>query len=115
MEVMVAIAVLGTVGVAVLTLTHEALAILHRGGSYETRVGTAAELIGAVELWPREELAQRLGLTAQGPLLLSLEQLRPTLFRVSVLEPSTNTDQNDPLASRARRARVLLTTLVHRP
>lgn len=86
LDTVVALAILGIAGSAVLLLASESLSSAHRMWARESEVRDAHRLLSAVSLWPREDLDRHLGDSRQGLLLLVIDRPRDGLYRVQVLD-----------------------------
>jgi type II secretory pathway pseudopilin PulG len=101
LEVIIGLAVLGTVGGAAAWLASESIRAVTHAHAEEQRVRTAARLLTAASLWPREDLDRHLGTRAQGPWRMHVNRIMPTLYEVSLADSATG--------------RLLLRTAVFRP
>lgn len=88
LEVMVALTILATAGLAALGLTREATHAVEHARVAGREIAAASAFLEVVVLWPREELDQRLGDRVQGPWRLSIQRSYPMLYEV-VLRDST--------------------------
>lgn len=84
LEAIVALAVLGTAGVAALVLVRDAVRTVEHAREAERRMGDAHVFMSAVSLWTREDLDRRLGERPQGPWRLAILRPEPTLYRVTL-------------------------------
>ena len=101
LEVIVALTILATAGLAAVTGTREAMhAVQHAREADRDRIRASA-FLEVVALWPREDLDQRLGDRPQGPWRLRIDRPLPTLYEVT-------------LSDSARR-RAILRTSLYRP
>jgi len=101
LEVIVALTILATAGLAAVTVTREALHAVQHAREADRDVMRASAFLEVVALWPREDLDQRLGDRPQGPWRLRIDRPLPTLYEVT-------------LSDSARR-RAILRTSLYRP
>lgn len=101
LEVVVALIILATAGVAMTALSSQSIDSLRRARAAERETERASELLDAVALWPRSDLDRHLGDRPQGPWRLVVERPFPTLYTVTL------TDSNG--------VRTLLSTALYRP
>jgi type II secretory pathway pseudopilin PulG len=90
LEVIVALAILGTAGVAIVAQVRESAHVTTRTERAEADVSEASDFLAAVALWPRADLDRHLGDRRNGPWRLVV--LRPTdaLYDVAIRD-STGT------------------------
>jgi type II secretory pathway component PulJ len=100
LEVLVALAVLGLAGLAVVEVAAQSLRVLQHAQAVERRVADEDRLLAAYTLLDRRELGQRAGLHRVGPYDVRVERLDFTLFRVAIGPAGEPAD---------------LTTVVYRP
>jgi hypothetical protein len=100
LEVLVALAVLGLAGVALVDVSAQSLRVLDHAGTVERRIADEDRLLAAYTLLDRRDLGQRTGRHRVGPYDVRVERLDLTLFRITVGPPGEPAD---------------LTTVVYRP
>lgn len=100
-EVLVSLTILATAAASIVGFANDATRTVRHARETEAELRRASALLGAVELWPREDLDRHLGSRAEGPWLLQITRLSTTLYS-AVVTDSTGT-------------RVLLRTAVYRP
>lgn len=83
-EVIVALVLLGMVGLAGVELTRTAGDAIRLVGTSEDTMRHADNFLNAVSLWSRTELDQRLGERAQGPWRQEIQRATPTLYLVTL-------------------------------
>ena len=88
LEVIVALAIFATVGVAGLALAAGAGRAVAEADTREAQIRDASAFLEVVALWPRADLEQRLGDRRQGPWLLRIQRPAQELY-VIVLTDST--------------------------
>jgi type II secretory pathway pseudopilin PulG len=101
LEVLVALAVLGTAGAALAAMSVAANDAVSRAQRLDDDVRRASALLEAVALWPREDLDRHLGARPQGEWTLEVQRPAPTLYTLSIA------DSGD--------GRALLRTALYRP
>ena len=101
LEVMVALTILATAGLAAVTVTREALLAVQHAREADRELARASAFLEVVALWPREDLDQRLGDRPQGPWRLRIDRPLSDLYEVV-------------LSDSARRREILRTSL-YRP
>ena len=74
LEVIVALAIFATAGVAALAMAAEITRVVRDAHAAEAELRDASAFLEAVVLWPRSDLDQRLGDRRQGPWLLRVER-----------------------------------------
>jgi hypothetical protein len=84
LEVIVALAILTTVGITALAMSAEAARTVQRARDTERRLRAASAFLEGVVLWPRSELDLRLGERPQGPWRLRIDRPFPDLYVVTV-------------------------------
>jgi len=89
LEALVALAVLATVGSAAAWTASEAIRAVGRVHETETQIRSAARLLTAVSLWPREDLDRHLGSRRQGPWRMQINRVHPTLYDVTLADAVT--------------------------
>lgn len=100
LEVLVALAVLGVAGLALVEVSAQSLRILDHAQTVERRVADEDRLLAAYTLLSRQDLGQRAGRHRVGPYDVRVERLDFTLFRITVGPAGEPAD---------------LTTVVYRP
>jgi len=101
LEVLVALTILAVVSASVVAFAAESGGAVTRARDAEREMRRANELLTAVSLWPRADLDRHLGDRPQGPWLMRVDRITPTLYAV-VLSDSV-------------RGREILSTLLYRP
>lgn len=86
LEVMVALAVLATVGGTAAWMCSESIRAVGRAHTAEAEIREAQRFLSAVSLWPRDDLDRRLGATSQGPWQLHIERVRPDLYEIALTD-----------------------------
>jgi type II secretory pathway pseudopilin PulG len=89
LEVLVALAVLGTVASAAAWRTGEWLQTVRHVHDVEAEVRAGQALLSAVSLWPRDDLDRHLGGSAQGPWTLLVERATPDLYQVALRDTAS--------------------------
>ncbi len=90
LEVMVALAVLATVGGTAAWMCSESIRAVGRAHAAEAEIRRAQRFLSAVSLWPREDLDRHLGGTAQGPWRLHVERVRPDLYEIALTDTASS-------------------------
>ena len=101
LEVIVAMAILATAGLAVVGLTVAASDAVERATRSEAELREASAFLEAVALWPREDLDRRLGTRPQGAWRLTIQRPDPTLYTIVLADSASSS--------------VLLETSLYRP
>jgi len=101
LEVMIALAILTSAGVTVVSLAAESARAVSRSRAAEAELRAANGFFSAVALWPRADLDRHLGDRGEGRWIMRVDRPRPTLYVVT-------------LSDSASRALVLRTSL-YRP
>lgn len=89
LEVIVALALLATAGLAAVSMAAEAAGAVSRAATAEVEMRQAARLMDAVSLWPREDLDRRLGDRRQGPFILRIARPADELYTAALADSST--------------------------
>lgn len=89
LEIMIALAVLATVGGTSAWMCSEAIRAVSRAHAAEVEIRGANRLLIAVSLWPREDLDRHLGDTPQGPWRLRVDRVQPDLYEVTLADTAT--------------------------
>jgi type II secretory pathway pseudopilin PulG len=84
LEVLVALAVLGLAGLALVEVTAQGLRVLDQAQAVEHRMADQDRLLAAYTLLNRRDLGQRAGLHRVGPYAVRVDRLDFTLFRITV-------------------------------
>lgn len=84
LEAVVALAIVGTVGLAVAAMASDRAAAVSRAQEREREVREASRLLTAVSLWPREDLDRHMGASRQGWMNLVIERTAPDLFSIAI-------------------------------
>lgn len=101
LEVLLAVAILGASGLAMIALSLDAGRAVQRASVSEADARGADEFLSRVALWDRADLDRHLGEHAQGAWRLAVIRTTPSLYRL-VLRDSTG-------------AHLLIATTVYRP
>ncbi|MBY0492079.1 MAG: hypothetical protein K2R93_19715 [Gemmatimonadaceae bacterium] len=86
LEAMVALALIGLVGLSFVTALVDAERNVDQGARAERELVAAAALMDAAMLWSREELDMRLGSRTQGPWRLTIQRASPTLYALTLTD-----------------------------
>lgn len=86
LEVVVALTILATGGVAMIALASQSMDSLRRATAAERETERASAFLHAVALWPRADLDRHLGDRPQGSWRLLVERSLPTLYTVSLTD-----------------------------
>jgi hypothetical protein len=92
LDVLVALAVLGLAGLALVEVTAQSLRVLEHAQTVERRIADEDRLLAAYTLLSRRDLGQRAGLHRVGPYDVRVERLDFTLFRITVAAAGEPTD-----------------------
>lgn len=101
LEVLIALAILGTAGVELAVVTREALGAVERAQAAEADINEASALMAVVSLWSRADLDRHLGVRPEGRWRLILDRSQPTLYGVALADSASG--------------RVVLQTTLYRP
>ena len=101
LEVMVALTILATAGLAAISLTREAIHAVEHAREVDRELAKAGAFLEAVALWPREDLDRRLGERVQGTWRLRIDRPHPTIY--------------EAVLSDSARSREILRTALYRP
>lgn len=106
LEVLVALAILGSAGLATIALATESWRAVRTARDADRSLREASAFFDAVALWPREDLDRHLGDRTQGPWRMRVDRLTPTLYVVTLADSSSGftileTSLFRPEASRA--------------
>jgi type II secretory pathway pseudopilin PulG len=102
LEALVALAILGTAGVALVGLGRAAVEAQRRAAETEVTLAAADRLLTATTLLRRQELDQRLGDHAVGEFVVHIQRPEPALYRLAIAE--VNAPETE-----------MLVTVVYRP
>jgi type II secretory pathway pseudopilin PulG len=86
LEVVVALAVLATAGVALLQLANQAQSGLVETQRTVEQFSAAEQLAGQIEVWTRDELIRRLGYRRNGIWYLNVNQTSGVVFHIAILD-----------------------------
>lgn len=86
LEVMIALVILASAGLAATALAREAAHAVEHARAADRALARANAFMEAVALWPREDLDLRLGERAQGPWRLRIVHAIPTLYQVVLID-----------------------------
>ena len=84
LEAIIALAIFATVGIAALTMAAGAARAVTSARDAEAEVRDASAFLGAVSLWTRNDLDQRLGDRRQGPWVLRIDRPHSELYIVTL-------------------------------
>jgi prepilin-type N-terminal cleavage/methylation domain-containing protein len=84
LEVLVALAILGTAGLALVEVASQGLVTLDRARATEQRVADEDRLLAAYALLDRRDLGARVGWRRVGPYDVRVVRMDFSLFRVSI-------------------------------
>lgn len=101
LEVLVAMTILGTAGVAITTLAVDSGRLVRHAQTSEANLRRANALLTSASLWTREDLDRHLGDRAQGPWRMTITVESPALYVVSLRDSAAET--------------ALLRTVLYRP
>jgi type II secretory pathway pseudopilin PulG len=88
LEVMIAMAILATSGVALAAYGVQTGSAVARARAAEVEMRRGSAFFDAVALWPREDLDRRLGEHNEGIWRLLIERPTPTLYSVTLEDSS---------------------------
>ena len=88
LEVLIALTIFGTAGIATLTLASASWRAIDAAGKADRSIREASAFFDAVALWPRDDLDRRLGVRVQGPWRMRIERPLPTLYVVTLFDSS---------------------------
>ena len=89
LEVVVALAILVTAGISLMSLTRLSLIAVGESAARERETEAAADFMTRVALWSRADLDRHLGQRPQGDWSLEIERVTPSVY-VIVLRDSTD-------------------------
>ena len=101
LEVLVALAILGTAAASVVVATSESARAVKRARQADASLRAASDFLDAVALWTRDDLDRRLGDRPQGAWRLRIERPDLTLYTVALADSASG--------------RVVLATALYRP
>ena len=84
LEVLVALAILGTVGLALVTLESAALGAERDARTRERTLAAEERVLAALTLLKRDECDRRLGRHPLGEFLVDIERPERTLYRIAI-------------------------------
>lgn len=84
LEALVAVAILGTAGLAIVTLESAALAAERDARGRERTLATEERVLAALTLLKREDLDRRLGRHSVGEFLVEIERPERMLYRIAI-------------------------------
>jgi prepilin-type N-terminal cleavage/methylation domain-containing protein len=91
LEVLVALAILGSAGLAIVMLGTESWRAVRNARDADRSLREASALFEAVALWPREDLDRHLGTRTQGIWRMRVDRAAPTLYVVTLADASSGT------------------------
>ena len=89
LEAMVALAILASAGVVMVSLVAESARAVERVRSAESEMRAANAFFSAVALWPREDLDRHLGDRHQGRWIMRVDRPRPNLYVATLSDSGT--------------------------
>lgn len=89
LEVVVAMTILVVAGTGSVSLVSQALRAADEARRMDREVRAASEFMGAVSLWPREDLDRRLGNRRQGPWTLRIERQQSSVYHATLTDTLT--------------------------
>jgi type II secretory pathway pseudopilin PulG len=89
LEVIVALALLASAGLAAVSMAAEAAEAVSRAREAEVRTAEASRFMDAVSLWTRADLDRRLGERRQGPFILRLDRPDPELYTTALADSAS--------------------------
>ena len=89
LEVLVALAILGSAGLATVMLGAESSRAVRAAREADRSLREASAFFDAVALWPREDLDRHLGARPQGPWRMRVDRPAPTLYVVTLADSSS--------------------------
>lgn len=101
LEVLVAMAILGTAGLAMLSLSMDAAGAVRRARDADSNSELASDFLSHVALWDQVDLDRHLGEHPQGEWRLDVERTSTALYQVTLRDSAG--------------ARVLMATTLYRP
>lgn len=101
LEVLCALVILSVAGLAAVQGVRTAIATIVAAGNAEREAEAAGRVLGALTLFTRNDLDQRLGRRTVGEFLVSIQRAEQSLYRIGVAPARTP-------------ARELLVTMFHR-
>jgi hypothetical protein len=84
LEAIVALAILSSAGIALVSLAAESARAVERAHAAERVLHDGDAFFAAVTLWPREDLDRHLGDRHQGRWLMRVDRPRPDLYVISL-------------------------------
>jgi pilin/secretion family protein with methylation motif len=89
LEILVAIVILATVGIALMELVGAGLRAEHDARGRETTLATEERLLSALTLLGRSELDQRTGRRIVGAFIVDIQRPEPVLYRIALLQQTS--------------------------
>lgn len=89
LEVLVALAILGVAGAALMGLATESWRAVRTAREADTSLREASAFFDAVALWPREDLDRHLGDRAQGPWRMRVDRPTSALYVVTLADSTS--------------------------
>jgi len=89
LEVLVAVAILGSAGLATVMLGTEWWRAVRNAREADRSLREASAFFEAVALWSREDLDRHLGTRTQGPWRMRVDRAVPTLYVVTLADASS--------------------------
>ena len=89
LEAIVALAILGSAGVVIVSLAAESTRAVERARSSEREVRAADDFLANVSLWSRADLDRHLGDRHQGPWMMRVLRPRQDLYTVTLRDTAT--------------------------
>lgn len=86
LEALVALTILATAGLSIITLLHQAITAESAARAAETTMGAADRVLVAMTLLNRAELDQRIGMHPVGEFLVAVQRPERSLYRIAIAE-----------------------------
>lgn len=86
LEVIVAVAILATAGIAAVGMASESARAVERARDADRRVREASAFLDAASLWTRADLDRRLGERPQGPWRLRIDRPDAELYTLTLVD-----------------------------
>lgn len=109
LEAIVALTILTFAGTWAVVMVRQASYALIQARMVDVDTRRASAFLDAVALWPRQDLYQHLGARREGPWILLVDRLTPTLYEIAL------TTVPDGARGRESSMRELLRTTLYRP
>jgi len=86
LEIIVALVILVTAGIAAVTLASQSAQTVERARAAERRTQSASALLDVMTLWPREDLDRHIGYRRQGEWVAYVDRPSPSLYRIAIYD-----------------------------